>query len=217
MERAAFDCTIDTLLRGRADPACVRICIGGGSGAGKSTICALIRAGLPAYPVQIVSLDRYFKPVEQLPTYYSHYHRAEQPDFNTPVSLQVAEMLASCREAPAQGIVIYDGHFALYYAELRALADIRCFVDCDRSEMLVRRTERNLAAGYGGSRANILAYNRECVLPRYEQFIYPTKRSADIVIDNSSAAVGERDALITLLCAKLARSLHGEAGDQPLI
>ena len=99
--------------------------------------------------------------------------------------------------------IIFDGHFALSYAETRALMDIKCFVAIDIEEMLERRTTRNLAAGYGGDRENILAYNRECVVPRHEQFIQPTQRHADILIPNSLSDTPERDALIGMLCRKI--------------
>jgi len=197
--------TVDDLLRRRRDPACLRIGVAGGSGSGKSTVCELIRAGLSACSVDVVALDRFFKPVDQLPKYYSQYHQAQQPDFNTPDSLIVEDMIAYCRQVSVTGILILDGHFALYYPEMRQLMDIKCFVECDITEMLERRTARNLSAGYGGGRENILAYNRECVVPRHEQFIQPTSRFADIVIPNSGSDVAERNALISDLCVRISQ------------
>jgi len=90
--------------------------------------------------------------------------------------------------------------------------DIKCFVAVDVAEMLERRTARNLAAGYGGDRENILAYNRECVVPRHEQFIQPTQAFADFVISNNRSDVLERDALIAVLCRRI-RSQYAVAGN----
>ena len=155
--------------------------------------------------VDLVALDRFFKPVDELPKYYSQYHQGEQPDFNTPDSLIVEDMIAHCRQNFGTEVLILEGHFALYYPEMRGLMDIKCFVSCDLTEMLERRTTRNLAAGYGGDRENILAYNRECVVPRYEQFIKPTIKFADIVIANNRRDVRKRDTLINILCQKISQ------------
>ncbi len=210
----ANEIRIDALLRQRKDPACFRIGLAGGSGSGKSTVCELIRKGLHPCVTQIISLDRFFKPVDQLPKYYSHYHQDYQPDFNTPDSLVVERMVEYCRQVVVTGVVIFDGHFALYYPEMRELMDLKCFVAADLPEMLERRTARNLSAGYGGSRENILAYNQECVVPRHEQFIQPTQKFADVLIPNNRSDLTERDQLINILCLKI-RLQHAITGDGP--
>lgn len=194
---------IDALLNSRQNSTCLRIGIAGGSGAGKSTVCSLIRQRLHPCVTEIITLDKFFKPVDQLPKYYSYYHQKDQPDFNTPDSLVLERMITYCREITINGIIIFDGHFALYYPEMRELMDLMCFVSIDLPEMLERRTARNLAAGYGGDRNNILAYNHECVVPRYRQFIEPTRQFADLLIPNSNADILERDMLLDVLCQKI--------------
>jgi uridine kinase len=194
---------IDWLLKHRIDRRSLRISVAGGSGSGKSTVCGLIRQALHPIVTEIIPLDRFFKPVDQLPKYYSQFHHNNQPDFNTPDSLMVGKMVEACREVHLDGVVIFDGHFSLYYPEMRELMDIRCFVDVDLEEMLERRTTRNLAAGYGGSLENIQAYNRECVSLRQEQFIQPTLEYADFVIPNRRSDSQERDNLIRLMCQKI--------------
>jgi uridine kinase len=100
----------------------------------------------------------------------------------------------------------------LCYPEMRQLLDIICFVDAGIEAMLERRTERNLAANYGGDRDTILHYNRECVVPGYERYILPSRQHADVIIPNGSSATAERDALIQALCHRIVTAVTELSG-----
>lgn len=192
--------TLAALLRGKTRYSQVMIGIAGGSGSGKTTVVEKIKAGLPGCSVERVGLDRFFKPEDDLPRYWSAYHQAEQPHFNHPDSLKVDEMVSFCENISGFNVVLLDGHFALYYSAMRQLMDVKCFVDIDLQEMLERRTQRNLAAGYGGSAVNIWHYNQECVGPEYIRHLLPTRGYADIVIPNQRAMAAGRDAILRSLC-----------------
>ena len=81
--------------------------------------------------------------------------------------------------------------------------DVKCFVEADLEEMLARRTERNLAAEYGGGLDTILNYNRECVEPNYNRYILPTRAYADLVIPNGNSSGSARDGIIASLCKSI--------------
>lgn len=204
----ALSARLDALLRTRKNPQCLRLGIGGGSGSGKSTIAALIREQLLPLTTEVITLDRFFKPADQLPRYYSTYLASHHPDYNAPDSLMVDEMVAHCRQYPAAQVHLLDGHFSLHYPALRALMDLRIFVATDLELMLERRTTRNLTAGYGSSHEHILAYNRECVVPGYLGHIEPSRRFADLEIPNSQTDTAARDTLIEALCAKIRAALE---------
>ena len=53
--------------------------------------------------------------------------------------------------------------------------DLKCYVTVDVDVMLTRRTERNVRAGYGGSREEIECYNRQSVAPQHLRFNAPTQ------------------------------------------
>ncbi len=158
---------------------------------------------------KIISLDRFFKPVEQMPKYYSSLHQDYRPDFNTPESLFVDEMIVFCRQQFNKDVIIYDGHFALYFSDMRALMDIKCYVDTSIEEMLERRTRRNLSVGYGGSKEEIRFYNQECVLPGYYQYIQPTRKFADIIISNERSKKDLIDTQLTTIINWIEKLISG--------
>lgn len=181
----------------------VVIGISGGSGSGKSTVAKSIESKISTIDVVSICLDRFFVPVDEIPKYYSHYLGKEQPNFNRPESLDFVGMIEFCRGLSGFDLVILEGHFALYRQGMRDLMDIKCFITIDIEEMLHRRTVRNVAENYGGGKENILNYNRECVLPMYDEYILPTKAFADVLIPNSSADTCERDGILESLCQRI--------------
>ncbi len=186
----------------------VTIGIGGGSGSGKSTVAAMLRERLQPLTVEVIGLDRFFKPPEQMPTYWSSLHGAPRPNFNRPESLDHEAMLAFCRNIAGPDVLLLEGHFALYFAPMRQLMDIKCFVEVEVEEMLRRRTERNLRNHYGGTAEEIFHYNRECVAPEYQRHILPTRAHADWIIPNSTTHTAARDAMIDRLCAEIRRRVN---------
>jgi uridine kinase len=203
--------TLADLLRHKSPADPVRNGIAGGSGSGKTTVAERIKAGLGSCSVEMIGLDRFFKPEAELPRYWSAYHQQERPDFNRPDSLRVNDMLASCASLSGFNVILFDGHFALYYPQMRELMDIKCFVEIDLAEMLERRTQRNLSVGYGGSAEEIWHYNRECVAPQYLRHLRPTRAYADIVIPNNRTSAAEQEAIILSIC----EAVLATAGCQP--
>lgn len=178
--------------------------IGGGTGSGKSTVAAEVvgRFG-ESYRVHLIHQDQFFKPVDQLPTFYSDYHQAPRPDFNRPDSFRVEAMVEHCTAVSGYDVVILEGILVLYYSALRQLMDIKCYIDTPLDEMLIRRTERNLARGYGGPFAEIAHYNLECVTPQHLRYNLPTRRFADIIIPNGLHEEEEREVGVERLCGQV--------------
>ena len=191
--------------RRQAIPGQVTMAIAGGSGSGKSTIAVAIAEGLQPLRVEVVGLDRFFKERADLPRYFSKQDNEYHADYNRPDSLRVDDMVVACSKPTEADVVIFDGHMALCYPRMRRLFDVSCFVEVEIEGMLVRRTERNLGANYGGDRETILHYNRECVVPGYERYILPSKKHADIVIPNTCSSLAARDEMIATLCQGIRR------------
>lgn len=204
----AVEARLGGLLLEKRPRGPLRIGLGGGSGSGKTLIAELIRERLHPSSVAVVKLDRFFKPAEEMPKYWSSHHGEFRPDYNQPDSLRVEEMVAFCRDLAGVDVTVLDGHFSLHYPAMRALMDIRCFVTAGIEEMLERRTRRNVTANYGGGLETILHYNRECVLPSYERYIRPTREHADLLIPNGAGEEAERDRLLELLCGRIRTHLE---------
>lgn len=201
--KQAFQQQIADLLSRNGDNQVV-MGLTGGSGSGKTTISEIIKRKLSDFHVNIVHLDQFFYPVDEMPKYFSKYLGKSQPNFNRPEAINFQSMVAFCSTLPKFDLHIFDGHFALYNPLMRALMDVKCFITIDIHEMLDRRTIRNLKNSYGGDEANIRNYNMECVVPMYQQYILPCKEHADVIIPNSSVDIAERDQIIEMLCTSIA-------------
>lgn len=184
--------------------------IGGGTGAGKSTIAAQVVQRLhqedASLDIALINQDRFFKSVNQLPTFYSEFHQAPRPDFNRPDSFRVETMVAELTAVSGHDVVVLEGILVLYFPQLRQLMTIQCYVETPLEEMLIRRTKRNLAVGYGGSYEDIAHYNLECVTPQHLRYNHPTKQFADIVIPNGLHQDMQKEKALTQLCEMINRA-----------
>ncbi|MEZ5215648.1 MAG: hypothetical protein R2715_03405 [Ilumatobacteraceae bacterium] len=69
----------------------------------------------------------------------------------------------------------------LYEPTLRALMDLRLYIDTDADLRFIRRLERDVAQR-GRSPQSIIRQYLETVRPSHLQFIEPSKRFADVII-----------------------------------
>jgi uridine kinase len=91
-------------------------------------------------------------------------------------------------------VIILEGIFALYYARLLGLADLKIFVDTDADLRLSRRIKRDIQErGYELNR--VLGMYLETVKPSHEAFIEPTKKNADFIVPGEK----EFDRVLTML------------------
>ncbi len=161
----------------------VFVAIGGGSGSGKSTLCARLQEDLGKDMVEVIHLDTYFFP--------------NAGTNNRPESIDIDRAKADL-EAIADGrsvtvtsrgreynyqprpIVIVEGHLVLTFPEILELFDLTVYIDMEAQERIMRRIERNVAAGR--ELAEITAWYRKDAQGNHWKFIEPTKQDADIII-----------------------------------
>jgi uridine kinase len=177
--------------------------IGGGSASGKTTLALQMADLLAPLRVTVINQDRFFKPNEEKPKYFSKIYREERPDYNRPDSFRVEEMIAFCRGARDGGgaeAVILEGILALHFPELRDLMDLKVFVHADADERIVRRIRRNLPKSSFDDIAN---YYLESVRYRHREFCEPTRSFCDAVIDGGMASDEERTRTVEEICRRI--------------
>lgn len=157
--------------------------IAGGSGSGKSTLAENLKKALEGLDVAVISTDSFFKP--KLPVMVSPVSGKEYEDWNSPESLDYPAMLQAVRLELDAGheVLVIEGLSVLYFTDLRALLDLKVFVDLDSDERMYRRIKRNLA--WVGDMDEIATYFLEAAKHMESRNFLPTKVYADIIVNGN--------------------------------
>ncbi|GBE88411.1 Uridine kinase [Sparassis crispa] len=178
--------------------------IAGGSASGKTHVARRIVQSLGSIPtVIILSQDSFYRrhtPEElalahaslfdfdhpdaiDMPLFASVF-RLRRPLFHWNSALRVDET----KYLYGAAIIIAEGIMALHDPALRALYDLKIFVQCDSDLMLARRIRRDVKER-GRSVEGILDQYLRYVKPSYDNFVLPTSRYANIIVPGSDNAV----------------------------
>ncbi len=175
--------------------------IAGGSGSGKSTIVQSVVDIVGSDVVVQFPHDAYYRDQEHLT-----YEERLQINYDHPDSLEnelMIKHLAALRSgqpvdrpvydfsshtrAPEtvrvepESVIIVDGILVLAEPELRALMDLRVYIDTDADLRLLRRLQRDIVER-GRTVDSVLAQYEKTVRPMHLQFVEPSKRYADIIV-----------------------------------
>ncbi len=213
-------------------------CIGiaGGTGSGKSTLAAYINNHFPDQAV-VIAHDWYYRDQrqktfeERLQTNYDHPDALETECLlrdlwclknNQPVEAPVYDYTRHVR-APdrrilqPKPIIIVEGLHVLGNPDLRALFDLKLFVELDADRRLARRMQRDVAER-GRTRASVLRQFWNQAQPMHDQYIEPAKAFADRIVSGETMdAWGKIVAEIRGAVApqRIARGAEGREGACP--
>src|SRR5512138_1274154 len=202
----------------------VVIGVAGGSGSGKTTVVRRIVDSIGDDQVTILEHDRYYRDRNDLrleeraalnydhpdsletDLLVRHLHelRAGGPieapmyDFTRHARVPATETIRPSRALIVEGILIYTD------AALRALMDIKVFVDTDDDTRFIRRLQRDIDAR-GRTVQSVIDQYLGTVKPMHLEFVEPSKRYADIIIPQGGHNAVAIDMLLTLI-----RSLAGK-------
>ena len=186
--------------------------IAGGTGSGKTTVVNRILSSFPAGEVAVIPQDSYYKDSSHIPP-----EERSKINFDEPAAIEwslLVEHLRRLREGqsiemptysyltctrqpetvtirPAD-VVIVEGILVLCESEVRDMMDVRCFVDADADDRLIRVIARDCIER-GRTPQMVIDRYEEVLKPMHCRYIEPSQRFADLIIPQvgtNSVAIG---------------------------
>ncbi|MFN3691719.1 MAG: uridine kinase [Fervidobacterium sp.] len=177
------------------------VLVGGGTGSGKTTVAKKIMDSLGDDKCLMLPMDNYYKDMSHIPLEERKKYNYDHPDMieHTLIVKHVKELLlGKTIQLPdydftqytrtskyvllePKPVLLIEGIFALYYEELRVLADLRIFVDTEGDERFIRRLQRDIFER-GRTIESVIEQYLNTVKPMHDAYVEPTKKYADIII-----------------------------------
>ena len=197
--------------------------IAGGSGSGKTTLMKRLveRFG---NNVSVLSHDNYYKRHDELT-----FEQREKLNYDEPDALDTSLLvyqLDQLRHGIAidcpvydfalhnrsndtihvkpERVIIVEGIMIFVDPDLRALMDIKIFVDTDADVRLCRRVKRDVTKR-GRSLESVLTQYQETVKPMHEKYVEPSKKFADLVVPEG----GKNQVALDMIEGRIFRHLEG--------
>ena len=197
--------------------------VAGGTGSGKSTVAERIVEAVPPDKVSILQHDNYYRDRPDL-----SYEERCQLNFDHPDSLETELLIEHLERLKAgasiampvydfkthrrsedtipvepRPVIVVEGILVFVDERLRALMDLKLFVDTPADIRVFRRIRRDLEHR-GRTFASIREQYYASVRPMHLQFVEPSKSYADLIIPEG----GRNRVALDLILAKL----HSIAG-----
>ncbi|MCS6817000.1 MAG: uridine kinase [Blastocatellia bacterium] len=194
----------------------------GGTGSGKTTVAQKILEAVGADRVVYLQQDAYYKDLSHLPLEERHRLNFDHPDaIDTDLLLQHIEELRAGRaiEQPIydftthtrrpetrriepRPIILVEGILVFENPRLRALMDLKIFVDTADDIRFIRRLLRDISER-GRTVESVIRQYLETVRPMHLEFVEPSKRYADIIIPEGGYNIVGIDLIIEKIKAYL--------------
>ena len=194
----------------------------GGSGSGKTTVTRAIQQAMDV-SAAFLDQDAYYKDLGHLTL-----EERKQVNFDHPDSID-ADLLVEHLERLARGeavekptydfaahtraparvrvepnpIVLVDGILLFADKRLRALFDIKVYVDVADDVRFIRRLERDVVER-GRSMPDVIRQYLTTVRPMHLEFVEPSKRYADVILPEG----GHNRIAIEMIIARVQLELH---------
>ena len=174
--------------------------IAGGSGSGKSTLTKLLRQDFQN-EVTVLNHDDYYLAQDDIPFEERCKRNYDHPDaFETALLISHLQALkagqeidcpvydytqytrsAQTRRVSPAPVILVDGILILENPALRALFDIKIYVDTDADVRVLRRIVRDTKKR-GRSLDSVIEQYLATVKPMHDAFVEPSKKFADFII-----------------------------------
>ncbi|MGB7873703.1 MAG: uridine kinase [Anaerolineales bacterium] len=175
--------------------------IAGGSGSGKTTVAQEILQRVGPDRIAYIQHDSYYKDLTGLPPAQRAVVNFDHPNsLETELLICHVEKLKDGQaiEVPIydfskhsrteksfrvnpRGVIVVEGILIFADAALRALFDVKIFVDTDADVRLIRRMQRDITER-GRTVESVIKQYQSTVRPMHLEFVEPSKRYADVII-----------------------------------
>jgi uridine kinase len=199
--------------------------VAGGSGSGKTTVVRRIIDSIGLDHVVVLDHDRYYRDrndlrlEERAGLNYDHPDALETDllvrhvhELKAGRAVQVPTYdftrharLASTDTVHPRRAIIVEGILIFTDPALRALMDIKVFVDTDADTRFIRRLQRDVAER-GRTMESVIEQYQSTVKPMHFDFVEPSKRFADLILPQ-----GGHNAVAVDLLLRLIRSVAASA------
>lgn len=175
--------------------------IAGGTGSGKTTVVNKIIDSFPDGEVAVLPQDSYYKDSSHIPV-----EERSKINFDEPAAIEWSLLVDQLKQLKAgntiemptysyltctrqaetvrvepRDVIIVEGILVLTDPELRSMLDVKCFVDADADDRLIRVISRDCVER--GRTPKMVLDRYEAILkPMHLQYIEPSKRYADLII-----------------------------------
>jgi uridine kinase len=167
-----------------------------GGGSGKTTLAKAVQAALEIETVLVHLDDWRITDQSNGPFNTSPSNGIRYFDFSHPDSVDVPRVLQEISRLQAD-VIIVEGTFGLYFAEIRDLMTIKIFVDADDDLRVLRKITRNQITR-GQTFETSIRNHLEGGRIGHIKYIAPSKKFADLII-NGEADVDQNCRLLTAL------------------
>jgi uridine kinase len=175
--------------------------IAGGSGSGKTTIASAVVAEVGEGEVTVLEHDSYYRHFEGLTFEERSRINYDHPDsLETELMVRHLERLLEGRaidrpvydftthlrssetvNVQPRPVILVDGILVLVDPQLRALLDLKVYVDTDADVRVLRRLQRDITER-GRTIESVIQQYLTTVRPMHLQFVEPSKVYADLII-----------------------------------
>ena len=177
--------------------------ISGGTGSGKTRFTKELISRFDDTALIYISQDSYYKDLSQI-----SYEKRCDVNFDSPDSIDFLNLLDDLENLIAlnpvdipiynfkrhlrmkefnriepKSIIILEGIFSLYNPEIRALMDLKIFIDTPSDIRILRRAKRDINTRER-TIESIAEQYLKTVRPMHEKYIEPTKSYADVIVPN---------------------------------
>ena len=175
--------------------------IAGGTGSGKTTVVNKIISSFPAGEVGVIPQDSYYKDSSHIPP-----EDRSKINFDEPAAIEWTLLVEHLKKLKAgesiemptysyltctrqketihvepRVVVIVEGILVLTDPVLREMMDVKCFVDADADDRLIRVIARDCIER-GRTPQMVIDRYEDVLKPMHCLYIEPSKRFADLII-----------------------------------